>query len=1038
MHQEAIKALSNKVKELLKEVAKSDPNLGEDIKKIKDALSSDSGNNGLITKLAEGLQQFIGYNSSGKLTGGGILPANVAKHQVCNAVLNFVIRFLEGLCGIKASGHDKVSEVIRTLRNCVGTGEVPQGFMELVDGIKEKVQDIDTKLKQNQNKLHVAFQNFKTLVETLNYDQHSSTNVTQDSAKVKSFLDAVKNGIAQDGSSNFRNLCDKLKDLFGENKINMLWTSLSNNAQLNSSSLSNKTTSVTNYANDKGLTADINNLKYGMNAKPANAAVFTAVRDAATAFIAELQTKAYASYYDKAEWNNVSREDDKTKCAKIYLGCLPLYYQALSYIYWGCHDNGGGWKDQTLAGGAMRFYFDSQGFLSPYVDRSKTGAHVAESALKGFSELQAAASSLSTTESPYASFTTKLHDNAKQKLSNAATECPLSALYHGASYYFRCQQITNAKSAVGAPKTIREMLYFIAALQFSPQYDAFDGYVTEYFKAVTGNQSGGNDDSELKLQVAVSGSSKTGETLSAADLKSYLTSTFHLAPGALGVMQGPGGSQNNSEPWLHVLFCNSAFNFKYPRGASLFSLISNYAYALQFQVLFLYLMCSNYVSLCGWNNCTYGKEVKPNGSGTSSLKSHICPGLKCRDDPSKCNHKKGGGGTNCNHNNYDKTGGCGQSPNNSPLQAFLTDGIQGMCRQHPGSSYHLATCSGAMCHVPMGFAGNLRTDTKAGGNIYRSLIFFCARSTSPLRQLCENLGCLTKRTPRLLGDLFGFMWHLNSQLFKSGKSAEESVKDFMASIGFSNYSGSSQITPSTFLTYVTQKIKQLGSHSSSKAIEKALSLFSGLPFWYNIFMVKPDESLPAALFNLKGTDHKPSTYKNSLHNDLFSLYNPHCSNQSCGKYLMPLCFSNGATYSPKHAPSYLSWVLYLSDDLESGFEKLLDDFKNVDCSKTRCRKAATGGQQCQQNHHPGSHGTSSSCSCDSVVHCGGILPVLYRHRFQLYSPYSLSGGNNCTTKRSCDKFHDALSNVMTPNAPLTNLLTTKEYLESPQLPRESS
>ncbi|GIX65934.1 variant erythrocyte surface antigen-1 family protein [Babesia caballi] len=964
MHQEAIKALSNKVKELLKEVAKSDPNLGEDIKKIKDALSSDSGNNGLITKLAEGLQQFIGYNSSGKLTGGGILPANVAKHQVCNAVLNFVIRFLEGLCGIKASGHDKVSEVIRTLRKCVGTGQVPKGFKELVGKIEEKVKAIDTSLQNNRNKLDGAFQNFKTLVETLNYDQHGNVNVTQDSAKVRSFLDTVKNEIKQDGSNNFRNLCDKLKDLFGENKINMLWTSLSNNAQLNSSSLSNKTTSVTNYANDKGLTADINNLKYGMNAKPANAAVFTAVRDAATAFIAELQTKAYASYYDKAEWNNVSREDDKTKCAKIYLGCL-LYYQALSYIYWGCHDNGGGWKDQTLAGGAMRFYFDSQGFLSPYVDRSKTGAHVAESALKGFSELQAAASSLSTTESPYASFTTKLHDNAKQKLSNAATECPLSALYHGASYYFRCQQITNAKSAVGAPKTIREMLYFIAALQFSPQYDAFDGYVTEYFKAVTGNQSGGNDDSELKLQVAVSGSSKTGETLSAADLKSYLTSTFHLAPAFIGLIQEPS---TTGEPWLHSLFSNSQFNLSIPSsGAGIFGALSNYAYALQFQLSFLYIQCRNtYTVGCGWNQCTFGKTVNQNT--TQSVESHICS-VGCTK--STTDHKDGNHGTGpCQH------AGCG-STKASPLQAFLTDKLRGFSRGHPSDpSSHLASCSGSLCHVPMGFNPyDLRAasngNAQGGLNIAYALGSFCGGFNSPLRQLSEKLGCLTKRTPRTLGDMFGFTWHLKGQLFPKSQSTTQSwLNDLIRYTPFSS------------------------------TVKDHLDV----------------------LKTLVGTGHTDSHGTA----DLTSLYSSGCNqqNQTCGPYLYPLTHSDGATFAPTHASAYLSWVLYLTDDLYESLQAFHERFSSLKC--TGCKNDS----KCA-SHNPGQH--ASQCQCPSIVQCADALTVFYEYGFHFQDAFWLKGwtydkrqqrwNTSNANKRSCNAFHSQLQSVIAGN-PLSSLLTS--------------
>ncbi|GIX66140.1 variant erythrocyte surface antigen-1 family protein [Babesia caballi] len=758
--------LAEAVAGLLEGVKSSSPELDSIFQKVMSALGT-SGSDGLIGKLAEGLQRFIGYSgtktSSGPIiTGGGILPANVAKHQVCNAVLNFIIRFLEGLCEIKelASHHEGVMKVIGTLRKCVGTGQVPKGFKELVEKIGERVQEIDTKLKQNQNKLHNAFDRFKTLVTTLNYREHGSINVTQDSEQVKSFLDTVNKSVRANGSGNFRNLCDKLKDLFGENEIKKLSTSLSNSMQLNVDLLNNKTTSLTNAAKNPGLNSDINNLKTRPEfTNHTNAAVFSAVRDAATAFIAELQAKAYTSFYHDTDWGKVSSDDDKTKCAKIFLGCLPLYYQALTYIYWGCHEHGGGWRNLTLANGTMRSYFDSQGLLPTFVESSRTGAHIADTALQKSSELQAAASSLSTTESPYVKFTKKLQANVKEHSGQLADNCPLSVLFYGASYYFRCQQIKVSDKAFNTPKTIREMLYFLAAFQFSPQYDAFDGYVTEYFQTMTGSHS--QDDSTLKLQVADSGQKSGGNTLSAADLKSYLASTFHLAPAFIGLIQEPSTSD---EPWLHSLFSNSQFNLSIPSsGAGIFSTISNYAYALQFQLSFLYIQCNNTYTLgCGWRDCNFGKDI--NMVSNTEVLSHICKAYNCGYNNVNCSHNATNG---CNHNNYEQNVGCG-STKASPLQAFLTDCLPGFSRSHPSDpSSHLASCSGSLCHVPMGFDGKLCAEASSGLNIAYSLGSFCGGFNTPLRQLSEKLGCLTKRTPRTLGDLFGFVWHLKGQLAKT-------------------------------------------------------------------------------------------------------------------------------------------------------------------------------------------------------------------------------------------------------------------------------
>ncbi|GIX64159.1 variant erythrocyte surface antigen-1 family protein [Babesia caballi] len=978
--------LTEQVKNLLNEVKDVVPGLKKDeFENVKSALTQGKGDN-LITKLAEGLQQFIGYepgssNITGKITGGGILPANVARHQVCNAVLNFVIRFLEGLSKVnEALYKQNVLAVIVKLRKCVGTGKVPQGFKVLVEGIKEKVEKgFDSKINTGKPvKTSEVFQALHSFSKTYLNSLERQLNITSETSAVQSYITTFAGALKPDGSNTLSNLFNALKTLFENQEINAALQTTNAPLTLIQNKLENNINSVKNSV--KQLAGEINKLnnEKGVDAKPANAAVFTAVRDAATAFIAELQTKTYTSLYDKhknpeAEWSKVSSDDEQTKCAKIFLGCLPLYYQALTYIYWGCHDNGGGWRNQTLAGGTMRSYFDSQGFVSPYVESSRTGAHMADSALKGFSEFQAAASSLNDSKYPYVKFTNQLQEAVKtERSTNLTSKCPLSGLYMLCTCYIQCQQMTIAKSAVHAPKTIREMLYFLAALQFSPQYDAFDRYVTEYFKAVTGNPSQ-HADSELKLQVADSGitpkpgSSSSSDTLSAADVKSYLASTFLLPPSLLGWLQEPSTS---GDPWLHSIFSNSQFNLSIPSsGAGLFNALSNYSYALQFQLSFLYIQCRDtYTKACGWNQCTYGKGINSDPQ-RRIVQSHICV-TGCTT---------GGQHTNGNHPKPDecKHDGCGSQSNKpSPLQAFLTDKLKGLCRKHPGTSSHLATCSGSLCHVPMGFAGKLRTDAGGGLNIAYALGSFCGGFNTPLRQLSEKLGCLTKRTPRTLGDMFGFTWHLKGQLAKS----------------FDN------ITNAEWL-------KNLVGHT---------------PFSNNLI-----EEHGKNLTKFVGTDH--TSHGNSPA-DLTALYSSGCNqkNQNCGPYLYPLTHSDGATFGKPapYASTYLSWVLYLTDELETGLQELLDTFKNIDCSKTGCRGNTTGSK-CGKNHANGTHGSNNDCSCDSVVHCGGVLPLLYRYGFTFSDMGALfgEGTNGTKTKRTCEHFHTQLQSVIN-GEPLRDLFTS--------------
>ncbi|GIX64797.1 variant erythrocyte surface antigen-1 family protein [Babesia caballi] len=717
------------------------------------------------------------------------------------------------------------------------------------------------------------------------------------------------------------------------------------------------------------------------------------------------------------EWDSsFNGNGNATTCARMFLSIIPLLWSALSYLYFMCSKKAsdGGWKEMKIGGGPLKDFLYSMWFGPSRLQGTKNGKHVADSALQKFQELSSAKS-----EKSYAEFVKKLRENGvnqwKQESSgsSATTSYFLSGIYFLSQAYFQHQQSQRAKEALKPPSTIRQMLYFLATLQFSPQYDAFDSYVTEYFKTLTGQDN--PKDHELALQVADSGTSDTGNTLSAADLKSHLLSTAIFIPGALGVIQGPGATEK-SEPWLHSLFSNSQFNFNIPSsGAGIFGALSNYAYALQFQLHFLYQQCSNtYIKACGWNPCSYGSDINKSLGGKTFF-THICPTGCTTDGHSSGTHDK----VPCEHN------GCGKRPMKpSPLQAFLTDKLEGFSRRHPSDqSSHLATCSGYMCHVPMGFNPNdLRAapgGNTQGSHISATLKPFCGGFNTPLRQLSEKLGCLTKRTPRTLGDMFGFTWHLNGQLFMGGKTADKALAEFFKSIGLDNYAGRIQITPLTFYNKVYAKIATLKPPSASNVIETALSLFPGLPFWYNLFMVKPDDSLPAVLFKVKNIPHQtanPPQY-NGHHNDLYSLYNPVCTTQekNCGPYLDPLTHSDGATYNPAHASIYLSWVLHLSDDLQSWFQDMLDEFKNTDCSKTGCM-----GTKCN-SHAPGTHGIS--CNCDSVVHCGGTLPLLYRHGFRYYSPLELMRGSKDNTKRQCSDFATQLQSIVNGD-PLSNLLTS--------------
>ncbi|GIX62042.1 extracellular matrix-binding ebh [Babesia caballi] len=352
----------------------------------------------------------------------------------------------------------------------------------------------------------------------------------------------------------------------------------------------------------------------------------------------------------------------------------------------------------------------------------------------------------------------------------------------------------------------------------------------------------------------------------------------------------------------------------------------------------------------------------------------------------------------------------------------------------------------------MGFdATHLRQDPGTGNYILSTLRPICGDVSSPFRQLCEKLGCLTKRAPRTLGDLFGFMWHLNGQLFKTRPEMADLIEKLATAFGLGSglkhtFSSDPYSVISKIWSHIADVCSKAASPSSSATgLSRSLEAMApAVPFLYQLFTVLQDDFLPTKLFDLTQHCHKVearelkhksadlSGKECSSPNDLWSLLQPvrntstnhsDCARKSCGGYLSPLTHSAGATYAPVHASAYLSWLTYLADDFHEWFQSLLVEFNNIDCSKTGCR--GTNGSTCQQSHATGTHGNSDKCKCDSVVHCGGVLPLLYRYGFQFYSPYTLSGGRdgNDQTKRTCQQFHSQLQNVINGD-PLSDLLNT--------------
>ncbi|GIX61956.1 variant erythrocyte surface antigen-1 family protein [Babesia caballi] len=1000
--------LGEAVKGLLQDVESYGSEIGADIQKVMGALAN--GSDGLITKLADGLRQFIGYkqNGNGLIGVDGVAVSNDPLERLRDGVLKFIAEFLGQLKNVQGLNNhvNNINNAIKALNGGIGQGK---------GGFNTAVKEVDKQLSGvNSSKIDLVLSELKKVKGLEN-----KPNVSDLASAVDTFMTGLLDQVAKDNvTQSAQSTITHVKQL--QSKLTALLNQLKQDTgpidDSDSSQVMTKIKSCYESLNSLGKT-----FTKLTNKLVARALVYASY-NATSNFLTQLQT-GYKSSYQGVNVDHVSNP----ACAKIFLSCLPLIFSNLQHLYWKCkYDNAkGGWKEMQLNGiggqGAdLKHFMDLMAFSAHWLNGAKKGSDVESVMTSAFAEFSTAASSGQS----YADFLKKFRSNCLQKWQGASTSATdsnfLSGLYLCSTSYFRHQHQKNAAQA-RPPSSIREMLYWLSGLQFAPGYSELEKHIDN----VATNDG---------LDVAISGSPNSNEKLTADQVTEYLTASCAFSSSVLGLIQGPGASQNNSEPWLFELFCNSAFQFKYPSGATLFGTLSNYAYALQFQLHFLYQQCSNtYAVGCGWRHCKFGKKI--NSGSDNSARSHICNGYTCKE-PFNCQHNGSGSDIQCTHNKGGYGAKCGTDGKASPLQAFLTDNLHGFRRGHSGTSDHLATCSGYLCHVPMGFkADYLRAESNAntqGSHISVTLRAFCGGFKTPLRQLSEKLGCLTKRTPRTLGDLFGFTWHLNGQLFKTDRPTPQTLATKLI-----NAIGDNPNTvPEFFVMLLKSKTSNVvSSPNNATGLSRSLEYMAPvIPFLYQLFTKEDPEFLPGALFDLTQQCHKVEKSNithdanGSTHNhdcstspaDLYSLYNPECKEKEkgCGPYLYPLTHSDGATFAPKHASAYLSWVLYLSDDLQSWFQDMLDEFKKIDCTtdlgcKTSC------------SHSGGQHGTSS-CSCASVVQCGGTLPLLYRHGFRYNNPILLMGGGKGSddSKRSCQKFHDALSNVLAEGAPLTNLLNT--------------
>ncbi|GIX65167.1 variant erythrocyte surface antigen-1 family protein [Babesia caballi] len=138
----------------------------------------------------------------------------------------------------------------------------------------------------------------------------------------------------------------------------------------------------------------------------------------------------------------------KEICALILLGCMPILYYGLTYIFWRCnYGTRDTWKDMRFdgkdgstragGGGSLFEFMQNLGYMRHSLSHNRCGA-VMKSVAKSLQDLDV------STYGGYSAFLNQLERNAKRNLKTYAGSYPLYGLYYAAYEYFKFQYQSNS------------------------------------------------------------------------------------------------------------------------------------------------------------------------------------------------------------------------------------------------------------------------------------------------------------------------------------------------------------------------------------------------------------------------------------------------------------------------------------------------------------------------------------------------------------------------------------------------------------------
>ncbi|EDO07870.1 variant erythrocyte surface antigen-1 [Babesia bovis T2Bo] len=745
---------------------------------------------------------------------------------------------------------------------------------------------------------------------------------------------------------------------------------------------------------------------------------------------------------------------DRGKCARIFMGCIPLLFNGLAYLFWLCHGDGKRWNGMTIDGSSFLFLgyvMTCLGYDTKQLTKT-SGSDVVVKCLTIFDDCK------SKVGASYGEFLQIVYEKSRSEIAtinngqdqNLNTDHHLTILHILSTGYFRSvqrsiqenaatqtQQTSSAPKEPREPRTIREILYWLSALPYSPIYQELIQKMTEMIKRNSG------EDSSMKFI----GDGDNSFTIDKESIVFYLMAGCIYTPMVILSLEGSFSSDatgsaspqgTSASTPIHDLYANECFKFGFPsRATAAYSLLSDCVMALFYQLYFLKEHCIGLPWRAhGWGDCRFGYEAN-----YAEVRSWIC----VADDLFLYGNNEKIEGRRIAEHRKKHMEKCGKQRTSggfpSPLQAFLCDclpvftcddvydkfvkanGKSDTIDYPPIASHIDHRTQGQYCPIPMGYRkfyekNKVDADSWVGYRISSILYHYSNTKIkdSCLYHLVRCIIALTGNSPHVIGTLWGYFCGFGDVY--AGSSAPGGKKELEESF-------KKQINEWCL-------VKPTTGDGTTYDIGKAATLWKG------------------------GQHDAKSAGQNVEHSkgllDTMVSCKETATHTSCGLYLDTLGGSIYKTLSIKYSTVYLSWILYLTEGFHQGLEQLQSEFKNINCSKAGCvSHSGAGSGQCGFGGEckEGNHGTKldnakGNCTCESIVCCAGVLPVLFKYGFTYENPLNLAGlavedttqsaNKNTKTLRKCDQFATQLESVVSSPYYIALLKSINAFLYWLRLP----